>query len=642
MLQPSDEIKSKIDIVDLIREYIPLKPAGVNFRARCPFHREKNPSFMVSPERQIWHCFGCGKGGDIFSFVMEMEGINFVEALRMLASKAGVVLRRSDPKLASQRNRLLDIVELARKYYQQALGSDEAKAVKKYLIDRGLTEDTLAEWQIGYSRDSWDSIFNFLKEKGYSENEIFLAGMVVKRGFERAPANGAHTNSNNVAGFYDRFRGRIMFPINDINGNAVAFSARVNPVKEEEEKMGKYINSPQTMIYDKSKILFGLDKAKLEIKKQDLAIIVEGQMDTITAHQHGFKNIIASSGTALTRDQVNILKRYTDNIALAFDMDEAGELAAERGIKEAMAAEMNIKVIVLPAGKDPDECIRKNPEVWEKAVAEAKLMMQYYFDKTLAGLDLDMVENRRQAVKILLPVIAKLGNKIEQDFWLKNLSEKIDVKEDLLRETLSKLSPVHYQGARGEDKTEQDDSASPGPAEQIKEKSRVEKLSELLLTLILKFPSLLDYSVNHIQIDQIIGSENQFIYRNLIFYYNNIINKLTGQDSEDKEEMINYHNFRQWLANESTSDNNLEEDQLKILDRLVFLGDNEFYDLKIEQAKDEIIKMIVVLRKHYLFNRMKEVEKMITQKEKEQDEEAMKELMEELKILSEESRSIEG
>jgi DNA primase len=325
-------------------------------------------------------------------------------------------------------------------------------------------------------------------------------------------------------------------------------------------------------------------------------------------------------------------------------MDEAGELAAERGIKEAMAAEMNIKVIVLPAGKDPDECIRKNPEVWEKAVEEAKLMLQYYFDKTLVDLDLDMVENRRKAAKILLPIIAKLGNKIEQDFWLKNLSEKIDVKEDLLRETLSKLSPVRYPGAKGEYEAEQGISASPAPDEQIKRKSREEKLSELLLALILKFPSLLDYSVNHIQIDQIIGSENQFIYRNLIFYYNNIINKLTGQDAEDedKEEMINYHNFRQWLANESTGDNNLEEDQLKVLDRLVFLGDNEFYDLKIEQAKDEIIKMIVVLRRHYLFNRMKEVEKLIAQKEKEQDEEAMKELMEELKILSEESMATEG
>ncbi len=627
MLQPSDEIKSKMDIVDLIREYIPLKPAGVNFRAKCPFHREKTPSFMVSPERQIWHCFGCGKGGDIFSFVMEMEGINFVEALRMLASKAGVVLRRSDPKLTSQRNRLLDIVESAKKYYYQILERDEARAVKKYLTDRGLTEDTLTEWQVGYSRDSWDSIFNFLKEKGYSENEIFLAGMVVK--------------SEARAGFYDRFRGRIMFPINDINGNTVAFSARVNPIKEDEEKMGKYINSPQTMIYDKSKILFGLDKAKLEIKKQDLVIIVEGQMDVITAHQQGFKNIIASSGTALTRDQVNILKRYTNNIALAFDMDEAGELAAERGIREAMAAEMNIKVIVLPSGKDPDECIRKNPDVWEKAVEEAKLMMQYYFDKTLASLDLDMIENRRQAVKILLPVIAKLGNKIEQDFWLKNLSEKIDVKEDLLRETLFGLSSAHYQGAKGEYKNGQDASASPAPAEQIKSKSRIEKLSELLLALIFKFPSLLDYLVNHIQIDQIIGSENQFIYRNLIFYYNNVINKLNGQDAENKEGMINYQDFRQWLGSELIEGNH-SEDQLKILERLVFLGDNEFYDLKIEQAKEEAIKIIVVLKKNYLYNRMKEVGKLIALKEKEQDEEVIKELMEELKILSEELRAVEG
>ena len=628
MLQPSDEIKSKIDIVDLIREYIPLKPAGVNFRARCPFHHEKNPSFMVSPERQIWHCFGCGAGGDIFSFVMEMEGLSFVEALRMLAPKAGVTLRRSDPKLASQRNRLLDIVELARKYYHQVLESNEAKSVREYLVARGLSDETLAEWQIGYSRDSWDNIFNFLKEKGYNENEIFLAGMSVKREAR--------------SGFYDRFRGRIMFSINDINGNAVAFSARVNPVKEEEEKMGKYINSPQTMIYDKGKILFGLDKAKLEIKKQDLAIIVEGQMDVITAHQHGFKNVVASSGTALTNDQINILKRYTSNIALAFDMDEAGELAADRGIREAMAVEMTIKVIALPEGKDPDECLKSDPEGWKKAVEEAKSMMQYYFDKTLTDLDLAIVDNRSQAAKVLLPIIAKLGNKIEQNFWLKYLSEKIDVGEDLLRETLSKLPPARYPGAKGEYETEQDTSVSSVPAEQIKRKSRVEKLSELLLALILKFPSMLEYSINHIQIDQIIGQANQNLYKSLIFYYNNIINRETSDEAKSNDSTINYNDFRQWLASESAGKNHIdqEKDQLKILDRLVFLSDQEFYTTNIEQAKGEAIKIIAILRRHYLISRMKEIEKLIAQKEKEEDEKAVRELMEEFKILSDELREI--
>ena len=272
MLNPSDEIKSKLDIVDVIREYIQLKAAGLNFRANCPFHREKTPSFMVSPEKQIWHCFGCGKGGDVISFVMEIEGLSFIEALRMLAKKAGVVLKKSDPVLASKRNTLLDILELSAKYYHKVLtDSQAAETARQYLRDRALTDDTIEKWQIGYSPDTWDSLTNFLKSRGFGENEIFLSGLSVKK--EKAP------------GFYDRFRGRIMFPINDINGNVVGFTARVRKEKEEEEKMGKYINTPATMIYDKSKILFGLDKAKMSIKAEDAVILVEGQMDAITAEQ---------------------------------------------------------------------------------------------------------------------------------------------------------------------------------------------------------------------------------------------------------------------------------------------------------------------------------------------------------------------
>ncbi|MCK5357188.1 MAG: hypothetical protein KAJ48_02235, partial [Elusimicrobiales bacterium] len=231
MLQPSDEIKQKLDIVDVIREYIPIKPAGMNFRANCPFHREKTPSFMVSPDKQIWHCFGCQKGGDIFSFVQEIEGIDFVEALRLLAPKAGVTLRRQDPKLTSQRNRILDILEMSRKYFHyNLLNSPAAAKAREYLKERGLIEETIEEWQIGYSPDSWDSAIKLLQGKGFKENEIFLAGIIVK--------------SQNSSRFYDRFRARIMFPINDINSNTVAFSARVSPEKEAEEKMGKYINSP--------------------------------------------------------------------------------------------------------------------------------------------------------------------------------------------------------------------------------------------------------------------------------------------------------------------------------------------------------------------------------------------------------------
>ncbi|MBU4455297.1 DNA primase [Patescibacteria group bacterium] len=628
MQQPSDEIKSRLDIVEVIREYIQLKPAGINFRALCPFHREKTPSFMVSPEKQIWHCFGCQEGGDIFSFVMKIEGISFVEALRMLASKAGVKLAAQDPKTASRRNMLLDIVELSSKYYHKILTeSGQAKSAREYLTGRGLTEETIEEWRIGCSPDSWDDLIIFLKSKGYNENEIFLAGMSVKK---------EGTNR-----FYNRFRGRIMFPVRDVSGNAVAFSARVSPEKEVEEKMGKYINSPQTMIYDKSKILFGLDKAKTEIKKQDLAIIVEGQMDVITAHQHGFKNVIASSGTALTAEQTALIKRYTGNIALAFDMDEAGGLAAERGIAQAMAAEMNIKVVELSGSKDPDECIKQNPDEWRNAVAQAKPMMQYYFDKTFASLDLDQVEGKRAAAKILLPIIAKLGNMIERDFWLKKLSQKIDVAENYLREALQDAKG--RQSRRGGTPRDANYSDGENKTDISARQSREEKLSELLLALMLKFPSLIEYVANYISGDQIEGSINRYIYRNLIIYYNKTIN-------DRAQEEINYQDFKNWLEqNNQILPQGAPEGQSPpessgaehALGRLMLLADKDFYNYSQEQAQNEIIKIAAILKRRYLAGRLKEITKLIAQIEKEnQSDERLKDLMEEFKALSEEIQEV--
>ncbi len=619
MQQPSDEIKSKLDIVDVVREYIPLKPAGVNFRALCPFHREKSPSFVVSPEKQIFHCFGCQKGGDIFSFVMEMDGISFIDALRNLAPKAGVTLKKQDPKLTSQRNRLLDVVEVSRKYYHQILlQGDKAKSAREYLAKRGLAEETIEEWQIGYSPDSWDDLINLLKNKGFNDKEIFQAGMSV--------------NKEGTSRFYNRFRGRIMFPINDVNGNTAAFSARVSPEKEAEEKMGKYINSPQTMIYDKSRILFGLDKAKREIKNNDLAIIAEGQMDVITAHQHGYKNIVASSGTALTTEQVVLLKRYSNNIALAFDMDKAGEMAAERGIREAMSAEMNAKVIEVPEGKDPDECIKNNKEEWEKAVKDAKPFMKYYFDKTFAGLDLNQVDGKREAAKKLLPVLAKLGNKIEQDFWIRKLGQALDVGEDILRETIRENTPK----ARQEYAQNAPNDANSGYAETkppVKQ-SREEMLSELFIALMLKFPSLAEYAINHIQPDQVAGLPNQSLYRNIIIYYNNLIDNWTQEGGQTEPPQVSYGGLKQWFEHSEVQED--KDGQLILLDKLALLGDKDFFDFEIEQAKNEIIKIAVILKKHYLLDRRKEINKLIAQAEEEGNEEYIKSLMEEFKQLTDE------
>ncbi len=647
MQQPSDEIKSRLDIVDVLREYIPLKPAGINFRALCPFHREKTPSFLVSPEKQIWHCFGCEKGGDIFSFIMEIEGVSFVEALRILAPKAGVTLKRQDPKLTSQRNRLLDILEISARYYHKMLSEERGKEALGYLNKRGLNEATIDEWRLGYSPDSWDDLINLLKSKGFNDNEIFLAGMSIKR--------------EGAGRFYNRFRGRIMFPISDVNGNIVAFSARVSPEKEKEEKLGKYINSPQTMIYDKSRILFGLDKAKMAIKNEDLAIAVEGQMDVITAYEHNFKNVVAFSGTAISEEHIKLIKRYTNNIAFALDSDSAGQLAISRGddfinskrVKEEIAEdswgnkkiyldkglsyEMNETIIEIPAGKDPDEFIKNNPKNWKTAVLNRKSLMQHYFNNILTGFNVDNIENKRLVTRKLLSKISKLGNKIEQDFWLKKLSQKIDVPENLLRESIEARSVV----------VQDKDSDNIGKNKIAQ--SRGEMLSELLLVLIIKFPDLLDYVAGNIYVDQLAGIANKIFYKNLIIYYNSIKDsKISRTKGEIK---IDYNNFKNWLENflagekeneSSLKVNDNQDSQLKLFDKLVLLGDKDYYDLTGQQANLEINKIIAYLKKFYLVNRMKEIEKLITQSEEEADDGKLKELMEELKILSDEFREIKN
>jgi DNA primase len=615
-MQPSDEIKSKLDIVDLIRDYIPLKAAGMNFSAPCPFHREKSPSFMVSPEKQIWHCFGCGKGGDLIAFVMEMEGLEFVEALRYLAPKAGITLRRQDPKLSSKRNRLLDIMELSRKYYHKVLtDSPVAAAAGDYLKKRGLKADEIEEWQIGYSPDTWESLLKFLKSRGYNEVEILEAGMAVK---------------NDRGGCYDRFRGRIMFPINDINGNTIAFSARVSPEKEATEKMGKYINSPQTDIYDKGRTIFGMDKAKLEIKQKNAAIIVEGQMDAITAHINGFKNVIASSGTALTGEQVAQIKRFTNNIILAFDMDEAGGMAAVRGIKESLAAEMNIKIIVLPEGKDPDDCIRTDPELFKQAAVGARSMMDYFFEKTFKRIDISEMDGRRQAAKEILNMAAKISNKIEQEQWIKNLSEKIDVSEIILKETLLTIKQPNYNKPETEKKI---------PT--VKQKNRQELLSESLLALLIKFPYLIEYSQKRLQTEEIAGLECKALYSGLLIYYNSNINQ-----SLEKGGDFNYHSFKEWLTKKdlkhfSNIDSQNSLNQSQYLDRLVILADNEYGNIDYELAKNEAIKIIIILKRHYLINRSKEIEKQIALFEKDDgNKEEIGNLLHEFKMISEELRGL--
>ena len=372
-----DLIKDKVDVGDLVGEYVQLKPAGVNLKGLCPFHGEKTPSFMVNRERQNWHCFGCNKGGDIFSFIQEIEGMDFVEALKLLAARVGVELRlRASEKNSSEKARIKEINSVASNFFHNVLTKMEASAsAREYLEKRGLKERTIIEWQIGFIPDQWDLLTKYLLKKGYSIDDLVTSGLTIKR-------DGADSQSGR--GFYDRFRGRIMFPIWDVHDNVVGFTGRV--FVETEKSGGKYVNTPQTLVYDKSRIIFGLNKAKQSIRKKDYIVMAEGQMDVISAHQEGMENVVASSGTALTENHIALLKRYSTNLRVAFDGDSAGQQATKRGIDMARAQGFHVRIITIPEGKgkDPDDCIRENPDIWVECVENAKDIMEWYVDKAFA------------------------------------------------------------------------------------------------------------------------------------------------------------------------------------------------------------------------------------------------------------------
>lgn len=412
-----EKIKSRLDIVELIQGYLKLQKAGANYKARCPFHNEKTPSFMVSPERQIWHCFGCGKGGDLFGFVKEIEGIDFPEALRILAQRAGIELEQYDSKAADERGRLLEINSLAQRFFaKQLFESDAGKKALEYLKDRGLKTETIGGWGLGFAPAKSDSLLKFLDQSGYADREIRNAGLIIS----------AHGK------VFDRFQSRIIFPIHDINGRTVGFTGRI--FGADGGRFAKYINTPQTPAYDKGSILYGLDKAKMEIRKNGRCIVVEGNMDVIMSHQADAANAVASSGTALTGNQLKIIKRYTDNLVLSFDQDEAGENAMRRGVD--LALQMGFNVYLLDLGddkiKDPADLIKAKPAMWKEILEKPKSVVQFYFDKSFRDNDSSAAEGKKNIAGILLPLIKNIFNKIEQAHWITNLASRLKVREEIL------------------------------------------------------------------------------------------------------------------------------------------------------------------------------------------------------------------
>lgn len=428
MINNVDKVKEKVDIVDLISSYLKLQKAGVNYKANCPFHNEKTPSFVVSQERQVWHCFGCSKGGDHFSFVQEIEGVDFPEALRILARRAGIELEQFDRSFQNAKTRLLEISELAAKFFQKQLWeSNSGQKALVYLKSRGLKEETIRDYQLGFAPDSWQSLTDFLKSRSFRDQEIFEAGLSVRR--------------ENGTGYYDRFRSRIIFPINDFNGQTCGFTGRVFG---KEDNSAKYINTPQTLIYDKSRILYGLDKAKMEVRSQDRCLLMEGNMDVIMSHQAGVLNAVASSGTALTDQHLKIIHRYTKNLDLCFDQDTAGQYATDRGIDLALQQDFNLGVVLIDdqACKDPADYVQKYGEKWQSKAREARSIFDFYIETACRQFDPATANGKRVIAQKILPVLKKITSPVERSHWLGELALCLQTKEEVLNKEMESLTSL--------------------------------------------------------------------------------------------------------------------------------------------------------------------------------------------------------
>ena len=442
------EIKSKLDIVELIGEQVPLKKAGQSYKGLCPFHGEKTPSFTVTPARESWKCFGCGRGGDVFNFVMEREGIAFPEALQRLAARAGVELDDRTRREDSARRRLRDVLESGVTFYHQVLTSSRhGQAALDYLRGRGISDESIEAFQLGFAPDAWDALSKRLIEKrGYRPDELETVGLAVRG---RRPVAGGGT------GVYDRFRGRVIFPIRDPSGGAIGLGGRILVDGGDRESSGggdgrgpKYLNSPTTPLFDKSRALYLIDRAKSPMRKAKQAVIVEGYTDALIAHQAGFTNVVASLGTALTPGQVELLTRYAPAIALAYDVDPAGQSAGSFGAVElsALIGEAQrsgapiglteVTVVRLPAGKDPDEVIRADPQAWRAAVASSQPVMEYLIDVFAERHDPRTVEGRKRLVGALVPALRRVADPVERDAYLQLLARRSGVEERVLLEVL--------------------------------------------------------------------------------------------------------------------------------------------------------------------------------------------------------------
>ena len=410
-----EEIKNRLAIEDVIGEYVQLKRAGRNWKGLSPFSAEKSPSFVVSPDKQIWHDFSSGKGGDVFSFVMEVEGLDFKGVLELLARKAGIDLeqfRGPGSNSGPNKERLYELLELATKFYQVQFSKNKM-ALEYVLGERKFSKSTALEWRLGYAPNTGTALMDFIKSKNFTFDEAKQTGLITQR----------------YKGAGDMFRGRLMIPLQDAQGRVIGFTARQ---LDTDPNAPKYINTPQTPLYDKSRHIYGLHLAKESIRKKGFSVLVEGNLDVIASHQVGVRQVVATAGTALTEPHLKTLSRFSGDIRLCFDADKAGVAATERAIPIASKVKVSLSIIDIPSGKDPDELIKQDPKLWEQAIEKHQYALDWLIKRYTALLDIKSAQGKRQFSDVLLPVVRGLSDDVERDHYLDSIAKTIGVSKDAL------------------------------------------------------------------------------------------------------------------------------------------------------------------------------------------------------------------
>ena len=558
-----EQIKQRLSIVEVVGSYLKLEKAGSNYRARCPFHNEKSPSFFVSPTRQSYHCFGCNKGGDLISFVQEIEGLDFVGALKVLAERAGVTITFESGQNTEKNSRLYKALQGATEFYKNELMNQPQ--VKDYLKNRGLTEETVKKFELGFAPEAWRALADKLLGDGFTISELEDAGLIIRQ----------DQTAGKVGGYYDRFRKRIMFPLFDSAGRPIGFSGRVF---QGDEQTAKYVNSPATSLYNKSNYLFGYDKAKLAIHRQGVAILVEGQLDLLMSHQIGVDNVVAASGTALTEQHLAIIKRLTDRLILSYDYDAAGLKASRRALDLALAAGFDVRIAKLPLGQDPADVAKDNPEAWREAVKEARHHIDFLMEAISAegkvGLDYNRGLNR-----LVLPYIKALPQRMLQAQFVSKVAQTLGIGEQAVWDDLYLTEPARL--------TSKEDAVKIISGNNFDSQSRMESIEDRLLGLVFwsegESESELSISTKELE--------------------NKIIEALGSETWQAKKESRLAEKDKLALASEIAGINH--KNWLALIEELLFEWRSEYLKNKLLMASAELKKLELAGDRSLLENQLK-------------------------------------